>query len=1014
MSYLSRLSKRITLGWLTAGILIAGCAVPDATTAPSATDPEIVPARIRITPEIADIIEGDSTQFTATVLNRHDVPLTNQSVAWRSSNAAVLTITTDGTSIAVDTGEVSLVATVGSIEASLRLRPRLRPVATVIVSPGSASMLVGESRTIGVTLRDSRGQALTGRVVTWSSNRPDIATVDASGRVTAITVGTAAIMATSEGISGTSMVTTAPIPAPSAVSDLRISAVSDSALTLAFAQVNDGLGAPARYIVRSGTLPFAWSTASIVSSGTCAAPIAGTAIGATLSCSVRGLNPSTRYAFQVVAVRGTIGPNAVYGALSNIDSATTAVAPVASVTLTPAATTLQVGGGAASLSAGLRDGNGNVLTGRAVSWTSSNAAIATVSSAGVVTPVSAGSATITATSEGRSGTAAITVTAAPTPGTVSDLRLVAVNDTSATIAFTEVANGLGAPASYDVRFARSPLAWGAATSVARGSCGTPLAGAAIGQVRTCTVLGLAVGTAYQIQLIAFRGTLDVNAVFGQQSNVVSATTTAPAPPPAAVATVTLSPTSANLIVGGSATTLTATLRDAANAVLTGRTIAWSSSNSSIATVSPTGIVTPVSAGTATISATSEGRSGSATITVANPAPAPVATVSITPSTATLAVGGGSTTLTATLRDASNTVLSGRSVSWGSSNSAVATVSASGVVTPIAAGSATITASSEGRSASASVTVTSPAPPPSSGLVPGASDVVVYDDDFRGYSTLDQRHARRSQLLGGSAPFYFFDGPDAGAGREALDSIIAGGFGGSPYAYRVRVPASMNNFYQASMYGEVFHRSPLGSAHFNPAGTTLVVDMWIRVDYPAANLLWIKGLEMFHSYDRTQYSMYLTGGSLGWANIHPQSNNREIYMHLENGAADAPAANRRWSNISTGTWKKHTFVYKASSGTGTARDGINRWYVDDELIIDASQAGRNNGWMVDRVNGVQSSSTSPFPGNVGDKYSSVTGDQALLGLADDPVIQMIFPGIISTSATGGGGTIDIGRIRIWYR
>jgi hypothetical protein len=61
------------------------------------------------------------------------------------------------------------------------------------------------------------------------------------------------------------------------------------------------------------------------------------------------------------------------------------------------------------LTATTRDANNNVLAGRAVTWSSSNTGIATVSSSGVVTGVATGSATITATSEGKSGTAAITV-----------------------------------------------------------------------------------------------------------------------------------------------------------------------------------------------------------------------------------------------------------------------------------------------------------------------------------------------------------------------------------------------------------------------------------------------------------------------------------------------------------------------------------------------------------------------------------------------------------------------------
>src|SRR5207253_1702156 len=90
------------------------------------------------------------------------------------------------------------------------------------------------------------------------------------------------------------------------------------------------------------------------------------------------------------------------------------VAPVAAVTVSPAAPTVQVGQ-TAQLTATPRDASGNPLAGRVITWQSSNGAVASVNGSGLVTAVAsgagAGSATITATSEGQSGTAAITVTA---------------------------------------------------------------------------------------------------------------------------------------------------------------------------------------------------------------------------------------------------------------------------------------------------------------------------------------------------------------------------------------------------------------------------------------------------------------------------------------------------------------------------------------------------------------------------------------------------------------------------
>jgi hypothetical protein len=74
---------------------------------------------------------------------------------------------------------------------------------------------------------------------------------------------------------------------------------------------------------------------------------------------------------------------------------------------------------------------------------------------------------------------------------------------------------------------------------------------------------------------------------------------------------------------GQAGALTAELRDASGAKLTGRTISWISSDQGIATVSEMGIVIGVAVGPATISASAEGKSGSAQVTVAYPSPTQV-------------------------------------------------------------------------------------------------------------------------------------------------------------------------------------------------------------------------------------------------------------------------------------------------------------------------------------------------------------------------------------------------------
>lgn len=106
----------------------------------------------------------------------------------------------------------------------------------------------------------------------------------------------------------------------------------------------------------------------------------------------------------------------------------------------------------------------------------------------------------------------------------------------------------------------------------------------------------------------------------------------PLPPSVPVAVVMVEPASASLVVQQTQQ-LTATLRDAANQVLTGRAVSWISGAPSVATVGAGGLVTAVGPGTATITATSEGRSGVAQVTVADGA-------QVGPAGGTLTLAGG--------------------------------------------------------------------------------------------------------------------------------------------------------------------------------------------------------------------------------------------------------------------------------------------------------------------------------------------------------------------------------------
>lgn len=135
-------------------------------------------------------------------------------------------------------------------------------------------------------------------------------------------------------------------------------------------------------------------------------------------------------------------------------------------------------------------------------------------------------------------------------------------------------------------------------------------------------------------------------------------------------------------------------------------VVWSSSNESVLTVDGNGLVTAVGDGNATITATVDGVSATTdTITVTTPV-VRVSSVSLSASNLKLAVGGEPSTLTATVEPNNAT---NKNVSWSSSDPEVATV-ADGVVTPVKAGAATITVTTEDGeySATCKVTVIQPA------------------------------------------------------------------------------------------------------------------------------------------------------------------------------------------------------------------------------------------------------------------------------------------------------------------
>ena len=214
-------------------------------------------------------------------------------------------------------------------------------------------------------------------------------------------------------------------------------------------------------------------------------------------------------------------------------------------------------------------------------------------------------------------------------------------------------------------------------------------------VATVSTSGLVTGVA------AGTAVITSNTQDGGKTATSSVTVTATTIP---VTGVSASPATATVNVGGTQQ-LTATV---APSNATNKTVTWTSGNTAVATVSTSGLVTGVSAGTATITITTQdGAKTAASVITVSATTIPVTGVSVTPLTAAINVGG-TQQLTATVAPSNAT---NQTISWSSGNTGIATVSTSGLVTGVASGSATITATTQdgGKTAVSTVTINGSCP-----------------------------------------------------------------------------------------------------------------------------------------------------------------------------------------------------------------------------------------------------------------------------------------------------------------
>jgi uncharacterized protein YjdB len=443
-------------------------------------------------------------------------------------------------------------------------------VDTVVVAPNDIQLFVNGTQQVFAQVFDKGGKALTGRLVEFSSQDNTIATVSSAGLVVGVRIGTTHISAQSEGKFGSATVT------------VKRDDVANVSIDPPGGQVvveREKRTITAR-VVSASNNPLTdrrvnWSTSN---------PLVAVVTSTGLQTA------------EVTAVKaGQVAINAeVEGRIASIPfQVTPSFIPVARVAITPAGPQVLRVGGKKTLTATAFDVDNNVLTGRPVSFFSTNPLVASVDPvSGQVTAIAPGTTSIVADIEQRTATTPVTVTLIP----VSTVRI----SPRDLVVFESVNNS---PVNTQLGLTVTDTT-GAVISLANRSVGWSLtdltvAGFLGGSTATPVLQASQPGTTY-LKVIIDLLVSDSTLVTVKRRNVAS---------------VFIQQIGQQTIQLNDSRLFTAATLDSANIALPSRTITWAVSDSTIGSVNSLGLFTALKKGNVTLSATAEGKSDSRPVVI---------------------------------------------------------------------------------------------------------------------------------------------------------------------------------------------------------------------------------------------------------------------------------------------------------------------------------------------------------------------------------------------------------------
>ena len=360
---------------------------------PEPTPPVVSVTGVTLNKTSTSIQVGGTETLTATVSPKDAA---NKKVTWKSSNAAIASVDANGKVTGVKAGEATITVTTedGGKTATCKVTVSDKEIKVtgVKLNKSETNLLVSGNETLTATVLP---EDATNQNVTWKSDKPEIATVDANGKVMAVKVGEATITVTTEdgGKTATCKVTVSETSV--AVTGVTLNK-TETSIFVGGSETLTATVAPADATNQKVT----WKSSD----------------AAVASVDANGKVTGVKAGEATITVTTEDGGKTATCKVT-VKAATVAVT---GVTLNKATLSL-IAGASETLTATVAPAD---ATNKKVTWKSSDAAVATVDTNGKVTAVKAGEATITVTTEdgGKTATCKVTVK----PNLVSEITLAAL------------------------------------------------------------------------------------------------------------------------------------------------------------------------------------------------------------------------------------------------------------------------------------------------------------------------------------------------------------------------------------------------------------------------------------------------------------------------------------------------------------------------------------------------------------------------------------------------------------